>query len=191
MIINFQLAVDTALLKWCKIHKRWPENILYYRDGVAESQYEELLRDEVSLIERAWDAVAARRQENVPAPPPLKVTTVIVTKRHSTRFFPTKAADSMPNNENCHPGTLVDSVITSPYFSDFFLQTQNAIKGTARPSHYFVLNNGMGITMTELQQLVRLPSFPQNTMLTLASQTHNLCHTYVRATMGVSYAPPA
>ncbi|KAH7092064.1 ribonuclease H-like domain-containing protein [Paraphoma chrysanthemicola] len=170
MIVHLCNAFKRALSMWAKKNNGWPKNILYYRDGVAESQYEELRRDELSLIRQAWNEVAKARNE---VAPPLRLTTVIVTKRHSTRFFPTKAADAMPKNENCRPGTLVDSVVTSPYFSDFFLQTHNVIKGTARPCHYFVLTNGMGISMNDLERL-----------------THNLCHTYVRATMGVSYAPP-
>jgi eukaryotic translation initiation factor 2C len=154
MIQNFQAAVFWALQQWCEINHRWPENILYYRDGVSESQYEELQRDEVSLIQAAWDDLA-EVATNEPASN-LKLTTVIATKRHSTRFFPTRRENAMQNNENCKPGTLVDSVVTNPYFSDFFLQSHNAIKGTARPCHYFVLNNGMGISMTALEDLVSL-----------------------------------
>lgn len=44
-------------------------------------------------------------------------------------------------NNNCIPGTCVDSVVTSPYYQDFFLQSHSDIKGTARPTHYFILKN--------------------------------------------------
>ncbi|KAF2740263.1 hypothetical protein EJ04DRAFT_508252 [Polyplosphaeria fusca] len=56
----------------------------------------------------------------------------------------------------------------------YFLQSHNGIKGTARPANYFVLKNEIGLSSLELQLL-----------------THNLCYTYVRATLGVSYASPA
>ena len=50
----------------------------------------------------------------------------------------------MPKNGNCKPGTLVDTAITSPYFQDFYLQSHDGIKGTAKSAHYFVLENEMG-----------------------------------------------
>lgn len=40
------------------------------------------------------------------------------------------------------------------YFSDFYLQSHNAIKGTARPCYYYVLNNGMEIPLDVLQDIV-------------------------------------
>ena len=32
-------------------------------------------------------------------------------------------------------------LVTSPYYRDFYLQSHSAIKGTARPTHHFVLRN--------------------------------------------------
>ncbi|KAI4672821.1 uncharacterized protein J4E78_001324 [Alternaria triticimaculans] len=171
MIEHFEAAVKDLLNAWWDEHQEFPKNVLYYRDGVSKSQYAELETTEIPAIQRAFTNYAA--EYDVPAPS-FNLTTVIVTKRHNTRLFPARAEDAMYKNENCFPGTLVDSAITDPYFSDFFLQTHNAIKGTARPCHYYVLNNGMNLSMKELQDF-----------------THRLCHTYVRATMGVSYAPPA
>ncbi|KAL1798359.1 hypothetical protein ACET3X_002396 [Alternaria dauci] len=144
---------------WYTHHQgKFPENVLYYRDGLAG-------------IEKAFDnLVKAKGGENIPK---LKITAIIVTKRHSTRFFPHKKSDEM-NNGNCKPGLLVDSVITSPYYADFYLQSHNGIKGTARSAHYTVIRNDMTMTTNELEDL-----------------THRLNHTYVRATLGVSYAAPA
>lgn len=99
-----------------------------------------------------WDEYT----KTVKKPQILNLTTVICTKRHSTRLYPVSASDAMMKNENCRPGMLVDTHITDPYYSDFYLQSQNAIKGTARPCHYFVLTNGMDFSMPELQDLVRL-----------------------------------
>ncbi|KAH7380393.1 hypothetical protein DE146DRAFT_295085 [Phaeosphaeria sp. MPI-PUGE-AT-0046c] len=172
IVHNLQNAVEWALKRWVEENKAWPENVLYYRDGVAESQYDEIKQKENSAIERAWNQCVQKESSDTNVPL-LRLTTVIVTKRHSTRFFPEKAADAMPNNENCKPGLLVEGAVTHPYYGDFYLQTHNAIKGTARPCHYFVLRNDMGISMSDLEQF-----------------THSLCHTYVRATVGVSYAPP-
>lgn len=57
---------------------------------------------------------------------------------------------------------------------DFFLQSHHAIQGTAIPTHYIVLANEMGLSDAQIQEI-----------------TWKMCYTYVRATVGVSYAPPA
>ncbi|KAF2822264.1 hypothetical protein CC86DRAFT_425885 [Ophiobolus disseminans] len=106
--------------------------------------------------------------------PTAKLITVICTKRHHTRFYPINKGNMQAINNNCKPGLLVERSVVHPYFTDFYLQSHNGIKGTAKPAHYFVLVDEMEIGLLELQYL-----------------THNLCHTYVRATMGVSYAAPA
>lgn len=143
------------LTAWFVQNQKAPTNVLYYRDGVSSSQYTQLVKGELSAFQKAFEDFAGKR------PPTesktiksIKVTTVIVTKRHNTRFFPTQSEDAMKGNENCFPGTLVDSVVTSSYYGDFYLQTQNAIKGTARPCHYFVIKNDMNIPIPKLQELV-------------------------------------
>lgn len=153
----FKHAIVKLLIAWFALHKNPPTNILYYRYGVSNNQYKQLVTDELAAFGEAFKEFANDGQK-LPAVKKkitsIKVTTVIVTKRHSTRFFLTHPDDAMKGNENYFPGTLVESVVTSPYYGDFYLQTQNAIKGTARPCHYFVIKNEMKIPNTELQKLV-------------------------------------
>lgn len=42
-------------------------------------------------------------------------------KRHHTRFFPIRQEDGDKKNGNVKPGTIVDSVITFPDKTDFYL----------------------------------------------------------------------
>lgn len=88
--------------------------------------------------------------------PKFKLTAIVVAKRHHVRFFPQSndAKDCVPKNGNCKPGTLIDTAVTSPYFQDFYLQSHDAIKGTAKPAHYFVLVNEMGRTEKQWQEFV-------------------------------------
>ncbi|KAF1972478.1 hypothetical protein BU23DRAFT_373868, partial [Bimuria novae-zelandiae CBS 107.79] len=141
-----------------------PTNILYYRDGVSTGQFEEVLT-ELEQIRKAYIGLDGNRFQ-------LKLIALFVVKRHLTCVYSTPR----PNGkvQNCQPGTLVDSVITSPLYSDFYLQSHHALDGTAIPTHYFVLESKMDLSLPELQNL-----------------TYQLCHTYVRSTAGVSYAPPA
>ncbi|KAF2643954.1 Piwi-domain-containing protein [Massarina eburnea CBS 473.64] len=170
-IFQFAELVQDALEAWYKSNKKFPQNVLYYRDGVSEGQYNQVRKDELDVIHKAFEQVARRRDKKVE---PFNLTAVIVTKRHNTRFFPVRPEDAMNNNGNCKPGTLVDSAVTKPFGLDFFLQSHNGIKGTAKPTRYDVIQNDINISLTALQDF-----------------THVLNHTYVRATLGVSYAAPA
>jgi eukaryotic translation initiation factor 2C len=140
--------VGTILTEWCRSHQnRWPKNIIYYRDGVSKAEFSKIQDREVDKIKKVANDMA----------PGIKLTAIIVTKRHHTRFYPAKTEDEMskqPLNQNCKPGTLVDSVVTNPYFVDFFLQSHIGIIGTARPARYDVIRNETGHTTQALQDLV-------------------------------------
>ncbi|KAF2865134.1 hypothetical protein BDV95DRAFT_612925 [Massariosphaeria phaeospora] len=148
-----------------RIHrKKFPTKILYYRDGVSASQYEEVKTTELPKIQAGFKKAGGSGK--------VLITAVVAVKRHHTRLYPISGTGA--GNGNCKSGTLVDSAITSPYFSDFFLQSHHGLKGTAIPTHYFMLQNDLVLPETLLHEL-----------------TYKLCYTYVRATTGVSYAPPA
>ncbi|KAE9973273.1 hypothetical protein BLS_003657 [Venturia inaequalis] len=146
-------------------HATWPQNVLYFRDGVSESQYSEIRRREVNHIKAVY---AANGQTIVP-----NIMAVVVTKRHNTRFYPVDGGQNA-NNGNTIPGTCVESEVTHPYYNDFFLQSHAAIKGTAKPTHYFILQDDLAFSPNQLQTFI-----------------HNLCHAYQRSTTSVSYATPA
>ena len=73
--------VSERLDLWMQNNKgNLPERILVYRDGVSESQYEEILRTEVPVIQ----AECVKKGSNSTL-----VAFVVVGKRHHTRFYPT------------------------------------------------------------------------------------------------------
>lgn len=110
----------------------------------------------------------------------MKLTAFVVGKRHHVKLFPT-TGDAMPKNGNCKPGTVVDSMITSPYYRDFYLQSHNSIKGTAKSAHYFPLVNEMGLTEQQMQDFVSSTLLPschhfQTKMLMIQSDSQALLH---------------
>jgi eukaryotic translation initiation factor 2C len=134
-----------------------PTNILYYRDGVSESQYTQARDQELPQIEEAYSEALAElvKEGKVPekqSPRNVKLTAIVVAKRHHVRFYPPANAETA--NGNCVPGTYVDQTVTSPYFQDFYLQSHAAIKGTARPAHYFILTDGMKRSVEFYRKLV-------------------------------------
>jgi eukaryotic translation initiation factor 2C len=121
------------------------------------SQYESVAREELQAIRKAWNVVFPEETANS-----LRMTAVVAVKRHNTRFFPV-TAEQTHTNGNCKAGTLVDSGITSPFVSEFYLQSHHALQGTAIPTKYFVIENGLKFSDTDIQRLVSF--MVQNTML--------------------------
>lgn len=145
-----------------------PQRIIFYRDGVSEGQFYQVLLYELDAIRKACASLEPNYQ------PP--VTFVVVQKRHHTRLFANDHRDrnSVDRSGNILPGTVVDSKICHPTEFDFYLCSHAGIQGTSRPAHYHVLWDENKFTADELQSL-----------------TNNLCYTYARCTRSVSIVPPA
>ncbi|XP_065860504.1 protein argonaute 7 [Euphorbia lathyris] len=143
-----------------------PKRIIFFRDGVSETQFYKVLKEELQAIREACSTI--------PDYKPL-ITFAVVQKRHHTRLFPRESTDvNQFNDENIPPGTVVDTVITHPKEFDFYLCSHWGMKGTSRPTHYHILWDENQFTSDELQKLV-----------------YNLCYTFVRCTKPVSLVPPA
>ncbi|KAF2940683.1 hypothetical protein DAI22_03g292100 [Oryza sativa Japonica Group] len=143
-----------------------PSRIIFYRDGISEGQFSQVLLYEMDAIRKA----CASLQEGYLPP----VTFVVVQKRHHTRLFPENRRDMMDRSGNILPGTVVDTMICHPSEFDFYLCSHSGIKGTSRPTHYHVLLDENGFKADTLQTL-----------------TYNLSYTYARCTRAVSIVPPA
>ncbi|KAJ5638279.1 hypothetical protein N7490_008158 [Penicillium lividum] len=182
MVADLDVLMQSRLKLWAKHNKnKYPGNIVVYRDGVSEGQYNLVLDNELPLLKRACAAVypAAETKRGLPA-----MSIIIVGKRHNTRFYPTSDADA-DRSANPMPGTVVDRGVSESKSWDFFLQAHSALQGTARPAHYFTIwdeifypqhpgTNGARGAADVLQDL-----------------THKMCYLFGRATKAVSVCPPA
>ena len=73
--------LGTRLELWKSKHQGLlPHNLLIYRDGVSESQYEAVLREELEALRNTCNVMYADREQP-------RMTLIIVGKRHHTRFF--------------------------------------------------------------------------------------------------------
>ncbi|RZB74928.1 Protein argonaute 5 isoform B [Glycine soja] len=144
-----------------------PERIIFYRDGVSEGQFSQVLLYEMDAIRRAC---ASLQEGYLP-----RVTFVVVQKRHHTRLFPVDhgSHDQTNKSGNIMPGTVVDTHICHPREFDFYLNSHAGMQGTSRPTHYHVLFDENNFTADGLQMF-----------------TNNLCYTYARCTRSVSIVPP-
>ncbi|EOA82417.1 uncharacterized protein SETTUDRAFT_173223 [Exserohilum turcica Et28A] len=164
-------------------HQALPENILIYRDGVSEGQYDMVLAEELPQLRKACQEMypATDTKKGLP-----RFTVVICGKRHKTRFYPTSVQDA-DRSGNTKPGTVVDRGVTEARNWDFFLQAHAALQGTARPCHYYIVHD-------EIFRQVYAKQIPppfQNVADIVEDITHNMCYLFGRATKAVSLCPPA
>ncbi|KAF5757798.1 putative post-transcriptional gene silencing PAZ-Argonaute family [Helianthus annuus] len=160
--------VEEILNDFVRELSKLPKRLIFFRDGVSETQFQKVLADELQAIREA-----CRRFTGYNPP----ISFVVVQKRHHTRLFPadpvSNSGRNMFSDENVPPGTVVDSVVTHPKEFDFYLCSHWGVKGTSRPTHYHILWDENRFTSDEFQKLV-----------------YNLCFTFVRCTKPVSLVPP-
>ncbi|KAL8726906.1 MAG: hypothetical protein Q9166_006395 [cf. Caloplaca sp. 2 TL-2023] len=146
---------------------RLPDQVYYFRDGVSEGQYLNVIKYEVADIKEIWNEMVVPKPGV--APHQVKFTVVVAEKRHHIRFFPGKAGD---DNQNPLPGTIVEHDVTHPMENDIYLCSHKALKGTARPTHYHMLLDEAKINVDAFQKLL-----------------YENCYQYMRSTTPVSLFP--
>ncbi|CAI7659783.1 unnamed protein product [Penicillium viridicatum] len=165
----------TRLALWQKKNNgKLPQNILVYRDGVSDGQFNMVLTEELPKIQAAAKAVYREALPNI--------TIVVCGKRHNVRFYPTNAKDQ-DRTSNPLNGCVVDRGITRPIYWDFYLQAQAPLQGSARPAHYIVIHDEIFTNPK-----VNSDRKPADVLQEL---THNICYLMGRATRSISYSTPA
>lgn len=144
--------------------QRKPEHIIYYRDGVSEGQFNDILQSEMLALRKACKMMS---EDYMPP-----VTFIVVNKRHHMRGFAQNQQD-MDRSGNVQPGTVIDQGIVDAHRFDFFLFGHSGIQGTSCPAHYTVLHDENRMSADDVQRL-----------------TYHLCYTFSRCTRSVSVVPP-
>jgi hypothetical protein len=97
-----------------------PDNIVIFRDGVSEGQFQMVLKEELPLIREACRDL----YKVLP-----KISLIVSVKRHQTRFFPTNRDHAPGASKSPKHGTIVDRGVTNVRYWDFFLQAHASIQG--------------------------------------------------------------
>ena len=177
--------IKSRLALWMEHHKQYPENILVYRDGVSEGQYEQVLDEELVKMQKE-----SRNLYNAAGQTWPRFTLIIVTKRHHTRFFPHKDYSSIEKRtDNFKRGLVVDRGITEPRTWDFFLQSHDPLQGTARPAHYVVLWDEI-FTNPALRSVHEKIEPGLSETDRLQKLTNSMCYLFSRATKAVKIPAP-
>lgn len=147
MIVDLENILVTHLQFYQGKNKRLPTKILYYRDGVSDGQFKEVLSIEMRAINAAMHRVYGTKEK-------AKVTFIVVQKRHHTRFFPVqKEFSDLTRFNNIVPGTVVDKNITHPFQYQFFMASHAAIQGVTKPTKYCILINESKIAPDDIQAI--------------------------------------
>ncbi|XP_003598353.2 protein argonaute 4A [Medicago truncatula] len=137
-----------------------PQQIIIFRDGVSESQFNQVLNIELNEIIKA-----CKCYDESWCP---KFTLIVAQKNHHTRFFKANSPQ-----ENVSPGTVIDNTICHPKDNDFYMCAHAGRIGTSRPTHYHVLYDEIGFSADNLQEFV-----------------HSLCYVHQRSTNAISIVAP-
>ncbi|KAJ5873611.1 uncharacterized protein N7473_013170 [Penicillium subrubescens] len=182
MVADLDTLLQSRLKHWAQHNRNeHPDDIVVYRDGVSEGQYDLVIGEELPLLKRACETIypASATSRGLP-----RIAIIVVGKCHNTRFYPTAEADA-DRSANPMPGTVVDRGISESRHWDFFLQAHSALQGTARPAHYVtvwdeIFSTGQPAATGAL-----------GAADVLQNLTHKMCYLFGRATKAVSVCPPA
>ncbi|XP_022728692.1 protein argonaute 4-like [Durio zibethinus] len=137
------------------------------RDGVSESQFNQVLNTELGQIIEACKFL----DENWNP----QFVVIAAQKSHHTRFFQQGSPD------NVLPGTVIDNTICHPQNNDFYLCAHAGMTGTTRPTHYHVLLDESGYSVDDLQELVHSLSYVYQRSTTAISVVAPICYAHLAA----------
>lgn len=95
--------------------KTFPDNLIVFRDGVSDGQFEKVVAIEIPLIRRAAKDTARKN---------INLTFIIVQKRHHARFaLAQQNTSARKPTYNVPSGTVVDRGIVDPHLKVFYLNS--------------------------------------------------------------------
>ncbi|KAG6769014.1 hypothetical protein POTOM_024629 [Populus tomentosa] len=145
-----------------------PAQIIIFRDGVSESQFNQVLNIELDQI-----IEACKFLDESWSP---KFTVIVAQKNHHTKFFQDGSPDNVP------PGTVIDTAICHPQSYDFYMCAHAGMIGTTRPTHYHVLLDEIGFSADDLQELIHSLSYVYQRSTTAISVVAPVRYAHLAAT---------
>ena len=115
IVQDLTTMVGELLVEYHKVNAYYPEQVIVFRDGVSEGQFNQVKQTEGNFIRAAFNKVAQRN---------VKITMIIVQKGHHTRFA-RQSADTSGRKAtfNVPSGTVVDNTIVEPLYKMFYLNS--------------------------------------------------------------------
>ena len=214
-IVDLSGMMRERLIEWARRHNNTlPKKVLFYRDGVSESQYDILRRRELPQVQiaynEAWNILHPGQAGNTGTPPPDHSRTDWTGWSRSDRVEKEQTADQewangIARQEDNRPFKMTFVVVgkrhnTRFYPTDHHEMPNNNVKPglvvdqvITHPysmdfylqSHEPIKGTGRSAHYYVVQNNMEL------TADSLQSITHTFCYAYAKATRGVSYCAPA
>lgn len=147
-----------ALRAFFDKNRCYPQQIILYRDGVADTAMDKVMDHEVAGIREAFDEFADEDGFHAP-----ELCFIVIQKRVNTRLI----LDHDGAMGNCPPGTIVDNYVVSSQNWDWYAIPATAPQNcTATPTRFVVL--------VDEQQF----HLSRDTVLALEAFTKELCTLY-------------
>ena len=120
IIQDLSNMVKELLIQFYRSTRVKPYRIIFYRDGVSEGQFPQVLTHELIAVRKA----CVRLEEDYRP----GITFIVVQKRHHTRLFCAEKCQQIGRSGNIPAGTTVDVGITHPTEFDFYLCSHAGIQ---------------------------------------------------------------
>ncbi|KAJ2786290.1 hypothetical protein GGI15_001627 [Coemansia interrupta] len=140
-IENLDVVIRQSLRAFYASTGKKPERILYYRDGVNDSQMQAVMRIELDALYQGCTVIEKGYRP--------KITLVLARKRHNTRFIEAGEGEG----GNCVAGTAVLAAVTSPSIFSFYMASHRSIYGVTRSTYYLVMHDDCKFEPQVLRQI--------------------------------------
>ncbi|PPS10282.1 hypothetical protein GOBAR_AA10364 [Gossypium barbadense] len=138
--------------------KRKPDQIIIFRDGVSESQFNQVL---IKLLRLASSLTRSGT---------LKIVVIVGSP------------------DNVLHGTVIDNKVCHPKNNDFYLGTHAGMIGITRQTHYHVLLDQAGFSADDLQEFVHSLSYMYQRSTTAIFVVAPICYAHLAASqLGAIY----
>lgn len=172
-LVDLEGKVRKCLRQYKEKNGTAPQRIIFFRDGVANNQFNNECNSEISDIRRA--AFNEGGADYVP-----ELIYIVVQQRTRARLASIDQGNRVKPRQdgNVPVGTVIDTDIVSlppngQQPNNWYLVAHYGLKGTCRPTHYHVLANDTQASLEAMERLV-----------------FDLCFLYARATKVVSRPAP-
>ncbi|KAJ6425109.1 hypothetical protein OIU84_025805 [Salix udensis] len=151
--------------------KRKPDQIIIFRDGVSESQFNQVLNIELDQINEACKFLDEKWSP--------KFVVIVAQKNHHTKFFQPGSPDNVPPAVKCQAlGNFSCSAVATKV-GEIPITLDHP--GTTRPTHYHVLLDEVGFSADDLQELVHSLSYVYQRSTTAISVVAPICYAHLAA----------
>ncbi|XP_054156128.1 piwi-like protein Ago3 [Oppia nitens] len=145
-IVNtLESGIIACVRKYSEVNNVLPQKIVIYRDGVSDGQLQTVSDYELVQIQNALLDYGKSYNNYDPS-----VSMIVVQKRVNAKLFLIQAGASELGNPP--PGSVIDHSITRRNYYDFYLINQHVTQGSATPTRYIVIYDGINFPPDRMQR---------------------------------------